>query len=448
MSQSIEAAWITAVDEIYHDRWAIGKLLRIRLLRDSLRTFWPDGHPTRLAHVAGTNGKGSVCRLLEAALSSSAPAGAMVNPHLFDYAERFSLNGRFASHGEIAGLWRDKVRPHSLDRAQAQLEHALSFAEAGILLALLLFERHGVRHGAIETGVGGRYAPTMAIDPALCILTDVGRDHPATLGRQTWQRALEKAGIARSGVPLLTAARGEALEVIATVAAEEQVSLTAIGSEDAQALRRRALRLRPGLPDRPAHAWLNAALAFEAARRLDAGLDEDAALGALLDAPSLPGRFWRVDEDLIADVAHNPDKLAALADQLATALPERPLRLVFGVSRNRDLAPMLAPLLARACAIVFTGAGYAGRDPEELLTECRRLAPDLPAVSIADPEEALRQAREARQGREIVLLTGSAYSVDQALNPDRFLKTLNAEYGRRGSESSFASRSASHILAP
>lgn len=446
MTRPFEAAWISAVDEIYHDRWAAGKLLRVRLLGRSLRAFWPDGHPTKLVHVAGTNGKGSVCRLLEAAFSSAAPAGAMVNPHLFDFAERFSLGGRFADHAELAALWRERVRPHSLDRAEANLEHALSFAEAGILLALLLFERHGVAHAAVETGVGGRYAPTMAIDPALCVLTDVGRDHPATLGRQPWQRALEKAGIARPGRPLLTAASGEALDVIAAVAAEEGAPLSTVGAAEAEALRQRAEALRPGLPPRPAHAWLNAALAFEAARRLVPTLDEEAALGALLDAPPLPGRFWRVREHLIADVAHNPDKLAALARQLDADEPGRPLRLVFGVSRNRELAPMLERLLPRATAAVFTSAGYAGRDPRELLVECRALAPGLAATAVSDPREALATAEAERRGDELVLLTGSAYSVDQALNPDRWMRTLNAEYGRRGAGPSFAVLPGSDIL--
>jgi dihydrofolate synthase / folylpolyglutamate synthase len=432
MSSRIEPGWISAVDEIYHDRWAAGKLLRIRLLRRSIGQFWPEGHPARLVHVAGTNGKGSVCRLLEAALGSVAPAGAMVNPHLFDFAERFSLRGRFAEHRELAALWRERVRPHSLDRAEGNLDHALSFAEAGILLALLLFEAHGLRYGVLETGVGGRYAPTMALDPALCLLSDVGDDHPRTLGKALWQRALEKAGIARRGVPLLTAATGEALEVVAAAAAEEGAPLTVVGAPEAEALRRRAGALEPPPAPRPEHAWRNAALALAGARLLEPSLDEEAALRALLAAPPLPGRFWRVRPGLIADVAHNPDKLAALARQLEAEEPGRPLRLVFGVSRGRALEPMLAPLLPRLHAVLFTRAGYAGRPPGELLRDYRLLGAPPPAAVIEEPAEALARAEAERRDPELVLLTGSAYSIDQALNPDRWLRTLNAEYGRRG----------------
>jgi len=429
---AVNPAYLCAVDEMYHDEWAVRKLLRIRWLERSIAAFWPQGHPARLIHVAGTNGKGSTCRLLEAALGLAGVAGAMTNPHLFDCAERCSVGGEPLSHEDWARLWREQVRPHSLERAEPDPWRGLSFAEAGILLALHAFAERGARWGLIETGVGGRYAPSMALSPALCVLTNVGRDHPATLGEALWQRALEKAGIARRGVPLLTGATGEALAMVRRVAEQEGAPLHVAG--EAQVDEARLLVARHGLDagSLPEHGWRNLALALACARLAEPSLAERDLLAAMLAVPPLPGRFWRPREHLVADVAHNPDKLAALAAQLEQVFPGQPLLLVFGLSRSRPLAPLLAPLAGRAARVILTGASYAGRDPRELLAECRAAFPELPAVVEPEPGAALARAEREREGGQVVVLTGSAYTLDQALNPDPFLRRLNAEYGRRG----------------
>ncbi|MFA7331269.1 MAG: cyanophycin synthetase [Candidatus Delongbacteria bacterium] len=426
-----DPAYLSTVDELYHDEWALHKLLRIRWLVDSIQSFWPQGHPARLIHVAGTNGKGSTCRLLEAGLALVGPAGAMTNPHLFDFAERCSLNGVPLPHSTWSRLWRERIRPHSLDRAERGLERGLSFAEAGILLSLQAFAEAGARWGILETGVGGRYAPSMALTPALCVLTNVGNDHPRTLGHAVWQRALEKAGIARPGVPLLTGARGQALEVIRRVAEQEGAPLHVVDEAAVTGLRLRAATLcdTTGLPE---HAWRNLALALATLERAEPGLEPNELLRTLLAVPPLPGRFWQPRPHLVADVAHNPDKLAALAAQLAEVFPGRPLVLVFGVSRERALAPMLAPLADRTAHVVLTGASYAGRAPGALADECRAAFPNLPLQVEPDPVRALALAEAGRRDDELVVLTGSAYSIDQALNPDPCLRRLNAEYGRRG----------------
>jgi len=435
LPEGLNPAYLSAVDELYHDQWAAGKLLRIRWLERSILHFWPQGHPTRLIHVAGTNGKGSTCRLLEAGLGLKGRAGSMTNPHLFDYAERCSVDGAPLPHEQVTRLWRERLRPHSLDRAEAGLERALTFAEAGILMALHAFADAGARWGVVETGVGGRYAPSMAIKPACCVLTNVGRDHPHTLGHCVWQRALEKAGIARPQIPLITAAQGQALDMARRVAEQEGAPLTVVGPREAQAVREEALRWRevdPGQDTRAAHGWLNLALALAVLAEVEPELERRELLPHLLRVPPLPGRFWEPRRHVVADVAHNADKVTALADQLERSHPGRPLLLVMGLSRERPLADVLAPLARRVSRVIFTSASYAGRDPLALLEECRQAYPQLPASVELDPTRALSLAEAGREGEELVVVTGSAYTIDQAFNPDPLLKRMNADYGRRG----------------
>lgn len=428
-------AYLSAVDEIYHDRWAAEKLLRIRWLERSIRHFWPQGHPTRIIHVAGTNGKGSTCRLLEAGLSLAGPAGAMTNPHLFDYAERCSVGGVALSHDQVARLWTKVLRPHSLDRAEEGLERALSFAEAGLLMALLAFDEASACWGVVETGVGGRYAPSMALDPACCVLTNVGRDHPQTLGHQLWQRALEKAGIAREGLPLFTAATGQALDMVRRVADHVGAPLTVVDEDAVRLVREEAADWEgedPQRGGRPGHAWCNLALALAVIRHLEPGLETARLLPRLLQVSALPGRFWQPKPHVVADVAHNADKVAALAGHLKLRFPGRSLVLVVGISRDRPLAETLAPLVPSARLVILSSASYAGRNPFALEEECHSAFPDLPTEVVEDPARAVERAELVRAPEELVVVTGSAYTLDQAFNPDPLMKRMNAEYGRRG----------------
>ena len=161
---SSDFPYYNTVDQIYHAEWSAPKLARLELVRRSVRALWPNGHPTRLIHVAGTGGKGSTCRFLEMGLSTVATAGAFMSPHLFDYRERFSIGGEFVSRQDVTEAWEQRVQPYTVQLALENPHHVHSFLEVSILIALALFEKHEVEWAAIETGVGGRYDQTRALD--------------------------------------------------------------------------------------------------------------------------------------------------------------------------------------------------------------------------------------------------------------------------------------------
>jgi dihydrofolate synthase/folylpolyglutamate synthase len=163
--------YYSVVDQIYHAEWTAEKLARQLLLQRSVAALWPAGHPTRLIHVAGTGGKGSTCRFLEAGLSVIGKAGAFMSPHLFDYRERFSIGGEFVSRADVTWAWEEVVRPHTVRLAAEQPHQAHSFHECSILIALALFDRYGVEWAALETGVGGCYDQTRGLSVAATLLT-------------------------------------------------------------------------------------------------------------------------------------------------------------------------------------------------------------------------------------------------------------------------------------
>ncbi len=423
--EAFDPLYLVTLDELYHSHWAARKKRRIALMREAVAAFWPKGHPTRLIHVTGTNGKGSVSHYLEQGLRLAGVAGSWTGPHVFDYAERFHINGESVDRAEIVAIYRDALEPCQRRLTTERPGESLSFAEQGVLLALHLFERRGAAWGVMEVGAGGRYTPLMALDMSACVLTNIGDDHPKTLGAAVWQRALEKAGIARPGKPFFTAAEGEALAYVGKTAAAQGAEVVSLSDEEIRAVHRID-------PSRPDYQCRNLALACAAIRHFYPNARHDALL-ARMNA-GLPGRFSRLADNVIADIAHNPDKVARLAEHLAMAYPGRRFCFLVGLTRHRDPRAVFAPLAPLAKRMTATGASYPGQDPESLAAGLRELFGAVEAI--ADPREAYRRELARLGDGDILVLTGSAYMIDQALNPDPYVRHLNASYGWRTEDKS------------
>jgi dihydrofolate synthase/folylpolyglutamate synthase len=458
--------YLVTLDEIYHSHWAARKKQRMKFLREAVEHFWPKGHPSRLVHVTGTNGKGSVIYYLEQGLRFAGNTGSWTGPHVFDYAERFHLNTQMVSHEEIVKIYREILLPYQEKFIQNHPGESLSFAELGILLSLHLFDRHEVKWGLMEVGAGGRYTPLMALDMVACILTNVGSDHPKTLGSELWQRALEKAGIARPGVPFFTSAEEPALTYVRKTAEAEgaPVYISTIDNEISQKLLRRRLKVSkpysstnshepdnirdndaiadntvhskkpsvgpkgligPPCHGEPEYKLRNLSLAVKVIRHFYPEFDfKPETMSA-----ELPARFWKVTPNIIADVSHNEDKICRLAEQLKFSYPSQRFRFIIGLTRSRDVRRVFAPLLELAEHIVITSASYAGQDPNELAEQLRK---DFRFIEvIEDPKAAFEREKERLRENQILVLTGSAYMIDQALNPNQYIRHLNATFGRR-----------------
>ncbi|MEM9592956.1 MAG: hypothetical protein AAGD06_01745 [Acidobacteriota bacterium] len=420
--EGFDPAYLVTLDEIYHGRWATERKRKIDAFRAVIAETWPDGHPTRLVHVTGTNGKGSVCHYLAQGLAATGVTGSWTGPHVFDYAERIHIGGRPLDHRVLVEIYRGRVEPLLRRLAAAGPGQGLGFPETGILIALHAFADAGARWGMMEVGVGGRYTPLKALPQDACVVTNVGRDHPVTLGSELWQRALEKTGLVAADGLLFTAAEGEALGYVVAAGEAEGAEVTVVGEEE-------RLRTETAL-GRPAarHEASNLALALEVIRRLEPDLDPGEALAAM--DRRLPARFGRPDPGLVVDIAHNADKVAALADRLEREMPGRRFVFVVGLTRRRDPLEVFGPLLPLAAEVIVTGASYAGQDPGDVAST---LAPhgSVPVSAVADPREAVAEARGRSKEGVPVVLTGSGYTIDLALNGNPFLRHLNGNYGWR-----------------
>jgi dihydrofolate synthase/folylpolyglutamate synthase len=348
--------------------------------------------------------------------TSQVNTGCWVGPHVFDYAERIRVNGHTVSHDLIVEIYRRQVEPYLMDHPDQTTGEPLEFAAAGILLACLIFKKMNVGLAVFEVGAGGRYTPTMALPADACVLTNVGEDHLLTLGPYAWQRAAEKAGIARADTPFFSTERVLHAYVQATVKEKggRMVPVEPVFDNHT--------------PPMPGFILQNWHLAFAVVRYFFPSLEPRVFLKN--QNQTLPGRF-EVRESLIVDVAHNPNKIEALAQRLAACVPKRNIWALVGLTRKRDPLRVFSPLLPLIQGITVVPAGPFGQNPQEILHALKEYIPQCNAFS--QEQEGFLWAKEKVASLEqgLLLVCGSGYLIDQLLNPNPYLKALNQLYGWR-----------------
>jgi dihydrofolate synthase / folylpolyglutamate synthase len=420
---------------MYHSKWAAKRLSKFKVLREAVRHFWPGGYPVQLIQVAGTSGKGSTCHFIQAGLSEYGRGACYVKPHVFDMRERFVVQNENVSRAEIARTWDQDVKDYCVESSLKGEAWTLDHTEVSLLVALHIFARSRVEWAAVETIVGGRFDPVTALEVKGTVLTNVGRDHEEVLGSEVWQRALEKAGICRPGVPLFTSETDQVtLEVLESVCRDVGAPLKRVTEAEVQELRR---SLPEGQKDHDEESLLssehqlwNAALAAAVVRSFVKKSSIERLAGAF-SKTRFVGRFWKVEEGVYADVAHNPSKTAALANEILARFPKARKVFVIGISGVRDPVAVTGPLVPQARAIIVTSAGYKGQDPQEVYRRIRSAFPSLDVSVERDPKATLALAKKLKKAGEPVIFTGSTYMVDQALNKDERMRHLNGTYGWR-----------------
>jgi len=351
----------------------------------------------RFIHVAGTNGKGSVCAMIDSICRAEGyRSGLFTSPHLVTFRERIQVDGEMISEDEVArGLT-------SIRELVNNWEPHPTFFEIVTALGLLQFREKNCEVVVLETGMGGRLDATNAITPIVSVITPIDYDHQKWLGHSLGEIASEKAGIIKPGVPVLSALQEiEAEQVIEGRASECCAPLHFV---------RQPVTLPLGLSG--AHQRQNAALALASVRTAGVAVDGITAARALRSV-NWPARFQRWDDRLVLDGAHNPGGARALAQTWQENFGNEKAALVFGVFQDKHVREIFLPLNSITQSVHlprFHGARVAA--PPELAGIVRELAPDK-RISIY---ETCGQAIEAaRQTGARVLIAGSLHLAGEAL---------------------------------
>lgn len=375
----------------------------------------------RYVHIAGTNGKGSVAAFTANILQKAGfKTGLTISPYVLDFRERFQIDGQMIPPETLERL-AAKVRA----AAETLAETPVQF-EAVTALALCWFDEEHCDVAVLETGLGGRFDATNAVENTLvAAITRIDLDHTELLGDTVEKIAAEKAGIVKPGCIAVTypVQEKEALQAIAAACIREKADLVAPEAEDIH-LRRGGLfenRMEYGgyevnlaLPG--AHQACNAAMAIEIALALwRQGLDipDDAILEGL-EATRFPARIevLRRQPLVLLDGSHNPAGAAALAATLkAQKLPQKPAA-VLGVLADKAAAEMLRALGDSFSTIyAVTPDCPRAMSADELARLASQELPEVPVYPCADLGQALDTALGLPQG---AVVCGSLYLAAQA----------------------------------
>lgn len=298
-----------------------------RLLRETL-SFPKPGVKT--IHVAGTNGKGSTCAIIDAlARASGARAGLFTSPHLIDYRERIQVGGIQIDEATCTSYLTD-IKNHV-----AQWEHHPTFFEITLAVAMRYFREKNCELIILETGMGGRLDATTAVPADVAVITPIGMDHSQWLGDTLEVIAGEKAGIIVPQKPVVSSDQAPAAWSVIEQEANERRSPIDFITEPLEGY---TINL-PGL-----HQRQNAALALAAAEKAGITLNYDIVRQALTTV-RWPGRFERLEKPhIILDGAHNTHAAEALVKTWQTEYPEQKARIVFGAVEQKQTVEVLAIL--------------------------------------------------------------------------------------------------------
>ena len=386
------------------------------------------GHPQRglrAVHVAGTNGKGSVCAMLDAMLlAAGCSTGRFTSPHLHDYRERCLINGEMISEEQTAALlMRVSAALKALTERGGPLPTEF---ESSTALALLALAEARVEWAVLEAGLGGRYDATNVVNAPIALITNIGRDHMEYLGDTIAEIAGEKAGIIKEGALVLTAATGNALQVIEREAADKGAAICRLGQElhyrllghDASGQyveittgRRVYKNLRLSLLG--AHQGANAALAVAAAEATGAA---ETAIRLGLAAAVHPARLEIISKQplIVLDGAHNVPAMEVLSQALRDYWPHKRCLALLGMLADKEREQALAHLAPLLSGVVISRPPVLARSEDWTKTAdyCADLGlPTLPENIIEDIPAACERALHLLPGYDMLLVCGSLYLV-------------------------------------
>ncbi len=397
----------------------------------------------RFIHIAGTNGKGSVCALLEAMhRRAGRRVGLYTSPHLVSFGERIQVDRQPMPEPDVV-RWVENVRTQ-LDRSSLS-GRGPTFFEFVTVMALGYFAEHGCDLVIWETGLGGRLDATNIVTPEASVITNIELDHQSWLGSTHDAIASEKAGIVKAGMPVVTGARpGRGLDVIVAVAGQLGCPVTIVdsGRESGGGWASRQPVANPGsrstvIREDAAWDWVtqgqggdwprlslagrhqrtNAAVALATVKAMENRWQiSETAMRAGLESAVWPGRMQLVrrfeDSLVLLDGAHNPAGAEALREGVAEIWPAVRPALILGVLADKDWEVMVRTLAPMASRILTVPVGSTrSLAPETLAAACRQWNPG--ATVLACPQ--LADALAATEGERHMVIAGSLYLVGEVM---------------------------------
>ena len=347
-------------------------------------------HPERnlkCIHVAGTNGKGSVCAMISSVLKKgNYKVGMYTSPHLKKFNERIRINDKQISDKDIIKYYL-RIKKHATNQ---------SFFEITTSMMFLYFKEKKIDFAVIETGMGGRLDSTNVIKPLISIITNIAYEHEKFLGKSLKKIAYEKAGIIKKKVPIITCARNSALEVIKQTARARNAPLLVID----KVIKNRNLKLIGEYQQKNAAI---ASLAINILNNNQIKINKNK-IEEGLNNTEWPGRF-QLKNNILMDIAHNPAGFRILFSEIKK-LKFNKLIAVLGFSSDKDVKTIAK--IIKVDKLILT---EAANERAAKLENIKRYFKNYTAIK--NSKKALKYAKKIAKRDDLILIAGSIYLVGE-----------------------------------
>jgi dihydrofolate synthase/folylpolyglutamate synthase len=378
----------------------------------------------KVIHVGGTNGKGSVCKFLESILVKSGyNVGVYTSPHLQRFSERFVVNNEEISESELVILI-EKVKPIVDDMVLNK--NTPTFFEIVTAMTFQYFKDKKVEFAIIEVGLGGRFDATNIVTPMVSIITNVSLDHQDRLGNKIEDIAFEKAGIIKSGIPVITAARGAALDIIKKISEEKNSDITIVerdswrkksGSESWQefliSCPKKDYKVTTFMFGKYQGENIAITLSTVEALQINGVYITDKSIYDGLEKIKNPGRMEIVSFEpmILLDGAHNVTGMSILKESIEEGLNFSGFILILGILKDKNIKEILDVITPIADVIITTKShNLRACDPAIL----KDMIQDKEVVIIDDISKAVDYAKSIASIKDIICITGSLFTVGEA----------------------------------
>lgn len=366
------------------------------------------GHPEKnlkCIHVAGTNGKGSVCAMIFYILREAGyKVGLYTSPHLKKFNERIMINEHFITDKEIVDYFL-KIKPYITNQ---------SFFEITTAMTLFYFYENNVDYAILEVGLGGRLDATNVVTPLISVITNIGFEHTDLLGNTIEKIAFEKAGIIKNSVPVVMGAKGKALEVIKKIAKERNSPLSKVKKYPKTEFEHLNGEFQQQNKD-------IALTTIDVLKKFYPIKINQKQIISGIRKTQWKGRLEFIYKNVLIDASHNPDSFRVLKKELLIMKKERNIKdfiFVIGIQLNKEIKEMLKIISSLTSTIIFTkSSNPKAAEPQYLARIFSKINKNkkINRKIIKNSRMALNYAKKISGKNDLVVVAGSIYMVGEVI---------------------------------
>ncbi len=418
--------------EYLYDLKIYGMSLGLERIEYLLKVLGSPHKDLKAIHVAGTNGKGSVCAFLSSILYSAGyKIGLFTSPHLVSFEERIQVNGEKISKDKVGSLV-ERIKPIAESMSKSgEFEHP-TFFEIVTAMAFSHFSEEEVDYAVMEVGLGGRLDATNVLTPLISVITTIALDHTHVLGKELDEVAREKVGIVKSGIPVVTGVEDDKIfALIKKTCEEKECDVYSSKEHGAYNLKEANLEYQtfdievngkrynnlkiPLLGDHQIKNALITAMTLYVLNNKGIIINETN-LRKGFETTKWPGRLeiFREKPTIILDCAHNPAGMRALRSALQGLFKGKNVTLIIGIMRDKDIPGIIKEIAIAVDNIIITKPKFErASEPDIIEGEAKKYCKNVmikPKV-----EDAVKYAIKKASMNDVICITGSIFNVGEAM---------------------------------